>query len=682
MKIKINRNRLAIVASLFPTDTYVQENVLTIWSRYETDILRSVKLHGKRYTLEKYKLSYTFLRNLILKLPTDPIPFTKVDRDGIPKTLWPLRSLMFKDRNTVRACLTIARHYEIIHLPVSYDTSSITSPFRGNTEYEAFEVEFKDFLGRMKSKYPWYIGKFIPRRNFDHVFTTLSRGPNGSAVACAHLDAKAVCASPELYHNLVTFNDLLGQSWITGWMQIQNSSIDTENTYYTGRLGFASEPAGKTRIFAIGDYWSQASLKVVQDNLYHVLKSLSTDTTADQDKGFKDLIKESHGKDTFCFDLSSASDRIPVKLQEHRLDLMAGKQIGEAWRKVMTERDFYIKAEKRSVRWAVGQPLGLLSSFPSFALWHHDIVQFCANRKRLMQNKDPIFFKEYKILGDDIVIFNKDVAVEYHRTVSEIIGIEINKSKSVIGDHIHSQIEFAKRLALDGVEMSSIKANIANKNNIGSMLDLIDILIERDFISTDTMCYLSFPFLKGRENDFNFLLWLRLGLTPSFTGGNVTRPVNRDEFNNLLNEKRSTMMMEKTALLDSILCGAKPLNEYYSTASVPYNTRALGLEGQHPADPRVLHPLVWAINQTGIDLSNALEVIWSGELVFPPIKEGLLARQVEGQTKIYPIEYLPLVSTESYFSTPRKSGNEYLSRTVIDLYHELCKAHSTDTPVS
>lgn len=275
----------------------------------------------------------------------------------------------------------------------------------------------------------------------------------------------------------------------------------------------------------------------------------------------------------------------------------------------MTERDFYIKAEKRYVRWTVGQPLGLLSSFPSFALWHHDIVQFCANRKRLKQSLEPKFFQEYKILGDDIVIFNKEVAVEYHRTITEIIGIDINSSKSVFGDESHSQIEFAKRLALEGVEMSSIKANIANKNNIGSMLDLIDLLIDRDFISTDTMCYLSFPFLKGKENDFNFILWLRLGLTPSFNGGNVTCPVNRITFNEMLNEKRSAKMMEKTALIDEVLCGAKPLDSYYLQASVPYNTKALGLEGQHPADPRVLHPLVWAINQTGNDLSNALETI-------------------------------------------------------------------------
>jgi hypothetical protein len=31
-------------------------------------------------------------------------------------------------------------------------------------------------------------------------------------------------------------------------------SFDTEDEYLTGRLGFSSEPAGKTRVFAIADY--------------------------------------------------------------------------------------------------------------------------------------------------------------------------------------------------------------------------------------------------------------------------------------------------------------------------------------------------------------------------------------------------------------------------------------------
>jgi hypothetical protein len=96
-----------------------------------------------------------------------------------------------------------------------------------------------------------------------------------------------------------------------------------------------------------------------------------------------------------------------------------------------------------------------------------------------------MFFNDYMILGDDIVIFNCKVAENYQLILKEL-GIPINLSKSIIGSKGKSQIEFLKRLSLKGKEFSSIKNNILNKNSMLNMLDLIDILIERDLISPNT----------------------------------------------------------------------------------------------------------------------------------------------------------------------------------------------------
>jgi len=112
-------------------------------------------------------------------------------------------------------------------------------------------------------------------------------------------------------------------------MMKQSETVTSEQSLHTGRLGFSSEPAGKTRIFAIGDYWSQLSLKPIQISLYKTLQAISTDSTADQDKGFKTLINESLGHPTYCFDLSSASDRIPAFMQKHRLRLMASDAVAD-----------------------------------------------------------------------------------------------------------------------------------------------------------------------------------------------------------------------------------------------------------------------------------------------------------------------------------------------------------------
>jgi hypothetical protein len=341
-------------------------------------------------------------------------------------------------------------------------------------------------------------------------------------------------------------------------------------------------------------------------------------------------------------------------MQKFRLELMGGRALGEAWLSVMTDRTFLVKATKQSLRWAVGQPLGLLSSFPSFALWHHDIVQFSYSRLRARRGYPPKFFKEYRILGDDVVIFNKEVAGEYQFLMQSIFKIEINMTKSVIGDSKNSQIEFTKRLALRGKEMSSIKHNILTKSNMQNMLELVDILYERDFISPDTRHYGVYPFLSSKEQiKFSFMLWVRSRCEAPFNWITPPLSIDRSSFNQRLLELRSQKLMEKTVLIDKYLNAAKPLDYLYSKNSLPCSVRALGLDS-YESNNLKLHPLVWAINQTGLDLSIALSTIWD-----------------EQSPDVAPVEYLPIVSSDSYFHTPRKASKEHVSELIIEIFNEL-----------
>jgi hypothetical protein len=654
LMINQSKNREALLALLYDTEIS-RRKVRTIWIKYETAIQSSVRKTGNHFTLDRYKTSYAFLRNLTLELPTDPIPFCIVDKRCIPKPLWPLRSLIKGNRTDQRMALTIARSYETIKLPIDYSTESITEPIPNGMKVKETTQEFNKFLDLMAQKYPWYIGTIQARDSYEpRVFTTLSNGPNGPAVASAHLDAKAVVNDPVLFQNIRNLNDALRQSWITEWMVKQAESFTSKNSYITGRLGFSAEPGGKTRIFAIADYWSQTSLKVVQDSLYRTLKSLSTDATANQDKGFKSLLEEVGTKDTWCFDLSSASDRIPAVMQKYRLTLLAGQKLGDAWLGVMTERDFLIKENKTSVRWEVGQPLGLLSSFPSFALWHHDQVQFAYNIPRIRTGKPVKFFRNYRILGDDLVIFDKEVALMYQHLMSNVYGIPINKTKSVYGTNGNSQIEFTKRLALRGKEMSSISNNLLKGNNIVMMLDLIDLLLEREFISTDSDHYRSYLFLSHEEQiKFNFMFWVRSSSALPFKWDNTDLKIERDDFIIKLKEVRSENIQKQTALLDRVLMRNKSLDVYYKQSSLPCSDMALGL-GSYNSDNLTLHPLVWAINQTGLDLSIALSTIWDDE-----------------SPDVAPVEYLPIVSSRSFFLKPKTGRSQLLSKVILSVFKEL-----------
>jgi hypothetical protein len=83
------------------------------------------------------------------------------------------------------------------------------------------------------------------------------------------------------------------------------------------------------------------------------------------------------------------------------------------------------------------------------ALTHHVIVQVAAMRV------GQLSFSSYALLGDDIVIADEAVAKSYHMIMTEILGVEINLSKSLVSSN---SFEFAKRLVTMDGEVSAVGA--------------------------------------------------------------------------------------------------------------------------------------------------------------------------------------------------------------------------------
>jgi len=91
------------------------------------------------------------------------------------------------------------------------------------------------------------------------------------------------------------------------------------------------------------------------------------------------------GTSLFSFDLSAATDRLPVSLQEKILSVCFGKEFSSLWRTILVGRTYYVryksasgKTESNNLSYAVGQPMGALSSWAMLALTHHFIVQCSA----------------------------------------------------------------------------------------------------------------------------------------------------------------------------------------------------------------------------------------------------------------------------------------------------------------
>jgi hypothetical protein len=165
-----------------------------------------------------------------------------------------------------------------------------------------------------------------------------------------------------------------------------------------------------------------------------MLKVMGTDCTFNQDHGV--TLRAAGGQSYHSLDLSSATDRFPVDLQVFVLEQIIGKEKAAAWKDIMVGYAFETP-EGNSVTYATGQPMGAHSSWPLFTLTHHLIVQYSNMRAGL-----PAPFRDYRILGDDIVIANDAVAAEYKKVITHELGVSISEAKSHVSK---DTFEIAKR---------------------------------------------------------------------------------------------------------------------------------------------------------------------------------------------------------------------------------------------
>jgi hypothetical protein len=109
-----------------------------------------------------------------------------------------------------------------------------------------------------------------------------------------------------------------------------------------------------------------------------------------------------------------------------------------------------------AVRYTVGQPMGLYSSWPAMALTNHVLVRLAALRARIES------FESYMIIGDDVVIWNSDVSKQY-LTLIEEIGVGHKPNDSIIPT-TSKPLEIAKRIFRNGTEVSPIPLNLWRTN--------------------------------------------------------------------------------------------------------------------------------------------------------------------------------------------------------------------------
>jgi hypothetical protein len=141
-------------------------------------------------------------------------------------------------------------------------------------------------------------------------------------------------------------------------------------SYPLGKLSVKQEP-NKVRVFAIVDPITQWLMQPLHRHLFSVLRThfAGVDATFDQESGVelaRQKIAKKSDKTVFSYDLSAATDRLPLSVQKAILNGLKDG-LGDAWGDVLVLRDYLVPAKYKhlptaSVRYAVGQPMGALSS--------------------------------------------------------------------------------------------------------------------------------------------------------------------------------------------------------------------------------------------------------------------------------------------------------------------------------
>jgi len=100
-----------------------------------------------------------------------------------------------------------------------------------------------------------------------------------------------------------------------------------------------------------------------------VLRSIETDGTFDQKapavRLMSRVLASNRKPKLYSFDLSAATDRLPVRVQVWLLHPLLGDAAG-AWARSLVARDYLLRSSDykvdTAIKYSVGQPMGALSS--------------------------------------------------------------------------------------------------------------------------------------------------------------------------------------------------------------------------------------------------------------------------------------------------------------------------------
>lgn len=390
------------------------------------------------------------------------------DDDRIPKDLKDL--VRRKDEVTVpfiKLLLTVYSISRAFRLKPDPSFATIKGPSEMK-EYPFLEQDFDQFwysLGYSKKLKP---GNSI---RFKSYHKTTNAGPNGHALWSCGSDLASL--SDELINDIINLAGDKLSRYISLLRKHLNylSRIAPISVGRIRKLIYFPDKEGKTREVAIFDYFSQTSLIPIHKYLFKALKKIPQDFTFDQ-TGYMSSLKRAEV--FYSIDLTAFTDRFPIRVNRDLLSSRIGPERADSWQRIMTQS--FPLPNSETINYSVGNPMGAYSSWNSTTLSHHFVVWKACKNKNINWKTLP-----YAMLGDDLVIGNRLVALEYCRLI-RTLGVHWSKEKTHVSPHF---FEFAKRYHWNDENISPFPLSglWSERNRLTGQIQVFDNAVSKGWFS-------------------------------------------------------------------------------------------------------------------------------------------------------------------------------------------------------
>lgn len=424
-------------------------------------------LYTMKHLKDLYNLSLRFSAGQVVPI----LPFLATDSDNFPYCIKQFKKYLVGTVNEKRAALAALSLWRNVLIEGPYSVKSITD--KGLVEACQFgeEVQVGSYFQKIHpphvSEWKKILEVAFPTSeqtqrlkslgDLSSLHVSAKSGPNGPAVYAAAVDWNAI--SKDMKGTIKGISTLTNHKDLLGLMRV----LPTEECVGAlhSKISLKTEPGGKMRPFAICDWFSQSALKSLHTYLFRWLKDQPEDGTFSHNacavkaqEWTKRPITDSEV--VYSSDLSTATDRFPRDLQAEVICQMFGGEFSKLWRKLVADRTFTLP-DNSEVRYSVGQPMGILSSWAILAVSHHLIARLSYT---LVGER---WTGKFLIIGDDIATRGRPASQAYQRLMVDCLGVTVSKEKSFdpftprtsMAIPLHS-CEIAKRVFINGEEITPI----------------------------------------------------------------------------------------------------------------------------------------------------------------------------------------------------------------------------------